>query len=1576
MHNHPIQFDLDVKNYTLGGNTFDTSPNLFIISVVYGYNVHGSNYISANTLNIIGNNGKIVGTNNNMHINQIIVSNSAIYQLNNNKLNITNVNIGASNVFFEIGALYSPQYINNTDVKVLNQMSKNEVTISGGDIYAKNMYALYAPAPERNFQLNENKVYIKDNANIYFDNDFYGFFAAAYVNTPSASYFIDGKMNAIIIENSKILLAPSTIAGLYFYNSTNPNNNYINNYVLIKNSTIKQTSNYGTDIIGAFATNGNISENRVEISNNSDIFVNKIIGASSTNGDVKNNKVIIDDSTINYFNGYDIQISGGISYSFTSGYNQVNITNTTFLDNSTNNAFLNIYGFYGISSYNKVNIKNSTILSSNTNIYGAYIYNYNISTFNTLLENEVNIADSTNINADFISGIGFNSIDNNLNISNNKVITKNSTLTINTGIYGVFVDSSKTTINVNTNGNSIDIIGSNITTEKISASYFYHRNYYYVDTNNTHKNNITTINASTISSEYIFGAFAQNGNASGNKVDIKNNSTLYVSEIIGAYIPLQQLDDIISDNSVYIQKSKIHALDSDNYINIYGSNGNNNYVFIDTVEFFDNVNIYASGYGNKDNIVDIRFLKIDTADKYANIYAINTNTIDFSTVEKNIINIDHGKFNSKFISAINVQYLDDKNMFKLSNNETNIKNDANITFYPSDLTGYYGIFASKIDTSSLEISINADNNKVYINNSTITDAQFISTLYFSKDLKDLKTDTKYTNNLLDIKDSNITSIYRSGGIVVATEISAIRASNYNNVSFNISNNKVNIDNSDIIVSRIYSIYFDDFNNGDINNPANIPSGDVANITSNILTINKSNINSIVGLIQIYGVYTELANASKNEINISNSTFNEFTIIRGTNTHYGALTNNIVRIKNTTFNKIAEIVTASYYVTDPSYNTDIFYNNNIFIKDVTFNYGNQYDHNVISLTTPNGIMTIDGLHGTGSKYTGINGNGRSQSSYQEKSSTLILKSKIDIHTFNGFKNLEFYLPTNFKDDDKPLIFVNSGILAIDGKIFLDNANFKLDVGVLNYNENDKIPLIFNDSCKIIGNDCKIVIDGATIVGTNGWDFELLLEDSDKLYAVIKGVGLSLPTCQNPARWNEAECCPLEPMVGHTCPIAPDPDPILPPQILQNYKALSESFIASFGLLLQGADEIADTSYLKSLKPDANGIIAFGNSKVGESKYETGSYINLNGVNVYAGLGYSMKNLVVGIFTEYGQGNYKSHNETNTGATINGNGGLSYIGGGLLARVDHNEWVYYDATFHAGNLTNSFNSKDIDADFDAKALYYGYSAGLGVKFRPDKINQFELFIKYLGNTRQNIKKTISSDDPVEFDTLKSNRERLGGKYIHSFKNNFYGSLGADYTYEFDGEQQARIRNNKIEQPTLKGGTASAKIGFGYNTDNFIIDFYGSGYVGVRNGYDGGVKFRYMFDKAPPPPPAKPVPVLSETFSGKGATFKTNSFQLSNSAKARAFELTKKIMQLRNQDYTVYITGHTDNQGKKAKNKKLSLQRAQSYKKELVENGIDAWKIIVAGMGDEEPKTTNKTAKGREENRRIEIDVIDNL
>ncbi|AZI24348.1 OmpA family protein [Pedobacter sp. G11] len=72
----------------------------------------------------------------------------------------------------------------------------------------------------------------------------------------------------------------------------------------------------------------------------------------------------------------------------------------------------------------------------------------------------------------------------------------------------------------------------------------------------------------------------------------------------------------------------------------------------------------------------------------------------------------------------------------------------------------------------------------------------------------------------------------------------------------------------------------------------------------------------------------------------------------------------------------------------------------------------------------------------------------------------------------------------------------------------------------------------------------------------------------------------------------------------------------------------------------------------------------------------------------------------------------------------------------------------------------------------------------------------------------------------------------------------------------------------------------------------------------------------------------------------------------------------------NFSLKLAGHTDNTGSKELNLRLSKERAESVKAYLVSQGANASRIEATGYGMGQPIATNKTAAGRQQNRRVEF------
>lgn len=99
-----------------------------------------------------------------------------------------------------------------------------------------------------------------------------------------------------------------------------------------------------------------------------------------------------------------------------------------------------------------------------------------------------------------------------------------------------------------------------------------------------------------------------------------------------------------------------------------------------------------------------------------------------------------------------------------------------------------------------------------------------------------------------------------------------------------------------------------------------------------------------------------------------------------------------------------------------------------------------------------------------------------------------------------------------------------------------------------------------------------------------------------------------------------------------------------------------------------------------------------------------------------------------------------------------------------------------------------------------------------------------------------------------------------------------------------------------------------------------------------------------------------------------FVSGSAKLQKSSYKGLDEVAKILNE--NPEMELNIDGHTDNVGKDEMNQTLSDNRAATVKNYFISKGIAEGRIKSAGHGEQEPIADNKTAAGRQKNRRVEL------
>ena len=410
---------------------------------------------------------------------------------------------------------------------------------------------------------------------------------------------------------------------------------------------------------------------------------------------------------------------------------------------------------------------------------------------------------------------------------------------------------------------------------------------------------------------------------------------------------------------------------------------------------------------------------------------------------------------------------------------------------------------------------------------------------------------------------------------------------------------------------------------------------------------------------------------------------------------------------------------------------------------------------------------------------------------------------------NFENLHFYLPNNIANGDT--------VLTLDGQAFgtptdITGANIGVAVtgGKAALQPGDRITLI-NAELGLTA-DAKPVNNTSGMKGIQGvslrYGFDLST-DPNNLYATV----------------NKVETNPQT-------------------------KSLSEGRLGGLAFVNQGADLLSNAGIAYALEAAQTEKHLFSVISGGNSRYKSGSHVDVKGVNLLAGastkLPNSSGNLLLTGFFEAGWGNYDSFNSFADG-DVKGNGDNRYYGAGILARQDFSNKFYTEGSIRAGKLENEFNAtvSGKATHYKINKAYYGAHLGAGY-LMPLGTGELDMYGKYLW-TRQNGGKHTIAGDVFTFDDINSQRSKLGARYSHPLNESTTLKLGAAWEYEFDGKANASVHGLPIAAPSLKGHTgvaeAAIKITPVKNKD-LSFELGVQGHAGKRQGVTGHVAVKYVF------------------------------------------------------------------------------------------------------------------------------------
>lgn len=102
----------------------------------------------------------------------------------------------------------------------------------------------------------------------------------------------------------------------------------------------------------------------------------------------------------------------------------------------------------------------------------------------------------------------------------------------------------------------------------------------------------------------------------------------------------------------------------------------------------------------------------------------------------------------------------------------------------------------------------------------------------------------------------------------------------------------------------------------------------------------------------------------------------------------------------------------------------------------------------------------------------------------------------------------------------------------------------------------------------------------------------------------------------------------------------------------------------------------------------------------------------------------------------------------------------------------------------------------------------------------------------------------------------------------------------------------------------------------------------------------------------------------------TFDTNSYDVKSQFRPVLGSVAEVLAEF--EKTRIRVAGHTDSTGSSDHNQRLSEQRAENVKYLLAQNNVAAGRINATGYGERYPVASNDSTAGRQQNRRVELEL----
>jgi autotransporter beta-domain protein len=194
----------------------------------------------------------------------------------------------------------------------------------------------------------------------------------------------------------------------------------------------------------------------------------------------------------------------------------------------------------------------------------------------------------------------------------------------------------------------------------------------------------------------------------------------------------------------------------------------------------------------------------------------------------------------------------------------------------------------------------------------------------------------------------------------------------------------------------------------------------------------------------------------------------------------------------------------------------------------------------------------------------------------------------------------------------------------------------------------------------------------------------------------------------------------------------------------------------------------------------------------------------------------------------------------GDGTHGSGDLSYLGTGVLARMDRTNGAWMEAVLHGGSTKANYRGQVYASrltTYRYTAPYWAMQLGVGKTRTVGRAAQLDCYVRYFWSHTNGASARLNSGETYDFHATDSHRLRAGARYT---RRNSASALYAGLALEYEMGNGAAAHFQSYEMPASGAAGVSALMELGWRSapkhGRVTCEVNLSGWQGRRSGWLG--------------------------------------------------------------------------------------------------------------------------------------------